>query len=232
MIRGVLLLSSFLLLAETATGEEFYYVLVFGSQQIPARAQFAHTFAVFAKATGQGPCSENYGLEAYSISWMPQTLEIRTVALLPECGQNVELHYTIRWALSTGQRISVWGPYQIDKELYDRAIEQIRLLQGGEVLYKAIDFGYRSDHVSNCIHALSTIAEGYRLHVVSASFGETAGYYVTRRFEPWIIDPCRTHDWLVPRLGLAGYPIIHRPLENPRSSVIAGQFNRLLQIGP
>ena len=59
------------------------------------------------------------------------------------------------------------GPYRIDAELYCRAVRQVALLESGQVLYKANDVGYPSDRVSNCIHAVSSISEGYRLRVAS-----------------------------------------------------------------
>jgi hypothetical protein len=221
-----------LAVSNNARADEFYYVLVFGSQQVPARATFSHSFAIFVKATGHGPCAESYQLEAHTISWAPQSLNVRIGALLPECGQNLDINRTMQWALCTGQRISEWGPYQICKELYDRALAQISLLESGCVRYKAVDSGFPTDFASNCIHAISSVADGHRLRVLSPSFGETASYYVTRRFEPWIIDPCQKHDWVFQRLGLEAYPVIHRELENPQSGVFLGAINALLGRDP
>jgi hypothetical protein len=211
---------------------EFYYMLVFGSQQIPPRARYSHTFATFVKATGEGPDVAGYRLESHTISWSPRTLDIRVCALQPECGQNLELHPTIGWVLSTGQRISLWGPYQIDRDLYDRAMQQIGLLQSGQVQYKAIDTGFPTDVASNCIHAVSSVTGGYRIRVISPSFGETASYYVTRRFCPWIIDCGRKHDWVSTRLGLDCYPLLRRELENPRSGLILGAARRAFGAEP
>jgi hypothetical protein len=227
-------LGALVLLAVTnsARADEFYYVLVFGSQQVPARATYSHSFAIFAKATGQGPCAQSYQLEAHTISWTPQAMDIRIGALLPECGQNLEINHTMQWALSTGQRISLWGPYQIRRDLYDRALAQINLLESGRVKYKAVDSGFPTNIASNCIHAISSVADGHRLRVMSPSFGETASYYVTRRLEPWIIDPCQKHDWVFERLGLGAYPVIHRELENPQSGVFLGAINALLGRDP
>src|SRR6202022_3434320 len=100
------------------------------------------------------------------------------------------------------QRVSLWGPYQIDRDLFERAVRQIRLLDSGQVLYKANDTGYRVDHVSNCIHAVSSIVEGIRLRVGSPGWGETASYAVLVRFQPWVIDHDRVHPWVGSALGL------------------------------
>ena len=216
-------------LAAPARAEEFYYVLVFASQQAPARRIVpSHTFATFVKATGCGPCADNYQLEAHTISWMPQTLNLRPAALLPEPGQNLGLDATFQWALATGQRLSLWGPYQIDRSLYERAMHQIAVLESGQVQYKMIDTGFPVSRVSNCIHAVGTLAGSHYLEAVNRSFGETASYHVLRRFEPWIIDSCRKHSWILDRMGLRGYPVIERDWENPRSGVLMGPISAIL----
>src|SRR3954453_12958794 len=129
-------------LAHPARAEEFYYLMVFGSQRLPPCPKYSHTFATFVRATGTGPCAENYCLEAHTISWVPRTLDIRVCTLLPECGVNLDLDASLRWVLATDQRVSLWGPYQIDRDLYERARAQISLLESGRVRYKAIDSGY------------------------------------------------------------------------------------------
>ena len=227
-IVGVTAVILSLAVAGSARAEDFYYLMVFGSQQIPPRARYSHSFATFVKATGQGPCADAYCLEAHTISWLPRTLEIRLRAVLPECGTNADLHSTLRWAYATDQRVSMWGPYQIDGELYNRALGQINLLESGRVQYKAIDTGFPTDIASNCIHAIGSVAEGYRMRVISPSFGETASYYLTRRLAPWIVDCDTRHDWVSARLGLDAYPILRRDLENPRSGLFLGAPRRLL----
>jgi hypothetical protein len=216
-------------LAAPAHGDEFYYVLVFGSQLTPARCIApSHTFAAFVKATGHGPCAENYQLEAHTISWMPRTLDVRAAALLPEPGQNVGLDATIRWALATGQRVSLWGPFQIDRNLYEGALREICYLESGQAQYKVIDNGWPANRVSNCIHAVDAAAGRWRLQLFDHSFGETASYHVAEQLLPWIIDPCRKHSWIVDRMGLRAYPMIERNWENPRSGVLMGPIFSVL----
>jgi hypothetical protein len=211
-----------------ARGQEAYYVLVFGSQRIPNNPNYSHSFATFVRAVWDGPGCTTPRLEAHTISWLPQSLRIRTFALRPECGQNFDLTFTLRHVLSEGERVSVWGPYQINRDLYLKALAQKQLLESGQVRYKANDIGYPTDCVSNCIHAISSIVEGHRLHVVIPSWGETASYYIQRQLMPWIIEPCRTHPWVASALGLGSYPLIYRrPDEHPRSGVLRGPFYRL-----
>jgi hypothetical protein len=209
--------------------DEFYYVLVFASQQAPVRITPSHTFATFVKATGQGPYAENYQLEAHTISWLPQTLDLRPGALMPEPGQNIGLEATLRWALATGQHLSLWGPYQIDRVLYERAVRQIGFLESGQVQYKMIDTGFPAHRVSNCIHAVSAVAGSLPIQGLSPpGFGESASYHVVRRLERSIIDPCCKHEWVSARMGLRAYPIIDREWENQRCEVLFRPISSLL----
>ena len=64
-------------------GEEFYYVMVFGSQSKPKLLQYTHTWATFIRAVGEGPDANNYALYQHSISWLPQSLDVRTSTIIP-----------------------------------------------------------------------------------------------------------------------------------------------------
>jgi hypothetical protein len=217
--------------ASRARAGEAYYVLVFSAQRTPAQPNYAHSFATFVRATwpGEGPCPQAPAtLEAHTISWLPANLVIRTWAFLPECGHNFELTETLRFALDTDQRISLWGPHQIEPSLYHRALRQKALLESGDVLYKADDTMRKPDRVSNCIHAVSSVAEGYRLRVASPGWGETASHAIMKRFRPWVIDEDQVHAWVGSALGLDAYPIIYRDWQAPRSGAIIGPAYRLL----
>lgn len=218
-----------LLAAGPARADEAYFLLVFGSQQTPNDPDYSHSFATFVRAVGEGPCLANACLEAHTISWLPANLVVRTRALHPECGHNFRLDETLRNAFAHDERVSVWGPYRIDPELYRRALEQIRLLGSGQVRYKAVDTGYPTDEVSNCIHAVSSIAGGYRLRVLSLGWGETASFFITERLSPWVVDEGPRYDWVVYRLGLDAYPLIYRDRElHPRSGALRGPVSRAL----
>ncbi|HZU36824.1 MAG TPA: hypothetical protein VFA18_12975 [Gemmataceae bacterium] len=199
--------------------DEFYYLVMFSAQRDALEAQYAHTFATFVKATGQGPCLANYAIEAHTISWLPATLDIHLWAR-PECGRNVGLQETIRWALSNCERVSMWGPYRIQPCLYARAVRQCALLESGRVCYKALDSFHNTSRVSNCIHAVSDVVEGSRLRVLSPEWGDTASWYVLRRMEPCIIDVCQVYPCIATQLGLDAYPLVRRPFENPRSGLM------------
>lgn len=200
-----------------ARAGESYYLAVFGSQRPSGLPSHTHSFATFVRVAGLDAGGGACQVQCWTISWMPQTLEIDIYRLFPECGVNLDLHSTLRWALGDRQRVSLWGPYQIRKELFEQALGQVAHLQSGAVRYKAVDMGYPTECVSNCIHALGDVVlGGSQLRIGTPGWGESASYFVTLAYAPWIIQPCQTHDWIAVRLGLGRYPLIRRDLEcNP-----------------
>jgi hypothetical protein len=224
-----LFLPAFLLCgARPAPAQEAYFLLMFGSQRTPPDPDHSHSFATFVRVRyNGGPQPGVPVIEAHTISWLPSNLDIRLLALLPEPGHNFDLHTTLRFVLGDRQRVSLWGPYQIDPTLYFAALRQIRLLESGQVRYKAVDSGYPTDVASNCIHAIGSVVEGYRVRIFSPGWGETASFNLLERFRPWIIDDSRTHPWVAYALGLNYYPIVYRSFEHPRSGFFRGATSRL-----
>jgi hypothetical protein len=212
-----------------ARAGEAHYLLVFAAQRVPNNPNYSHTFATFVRASwpGDGPCPRWPVLEACTISWLPRSLVIRTLALLPECGRNLDLHETLRYVLANDERVSLWGPYRIDAALYRGALRQAAVLESGCVLYKANDLGYYSDDVCNCVHAVSSLADGYRLRFGIPGWGETASYRVLEELLPWVLDRERVYPWVGCALGLGRHPIIYRGWEPPRSGVLWGTLDWL-----
>jgi hypothetical protein len=218
-----------LLLPGVARAGEAHYLLVFASQRVPNNPNYSHTFATFVRASwpGDGPCPPCPVLEVRTLSWLPRSLVVRTLALLPECGCNLGLHETLQHVLSNEERVSLWGPYRIDRELYRRALRQAALLESGWVLYKANDRGYHSDDVSNCVHAVSSLADGYRLRFGNPGWGDVASYRVLDELMPWVLDRERVYYWVSGALGLGSYPIIYRGWDPPRSGILWGSLDWL-----
>jgi hypothetical protein len=211
-------LAGSLLTAGQASAGEGYFLLVFAAQNHRINwAHEAHSFATFVKVCGEGDQLENYRIETITISWLPVTETVKVRRLLPETGVNLGLPETLRWASELGLDVSMWGPYQIQKSLYDKASEQKAHLESGTVRYKAVDTAYPTAHVSNCIHAVSDLGiNTARLRLGTPAWGDSASYWITRSLRPSIIDENQTHDWLLGPLGLAGQPITRRDLEtNP-----------------
>jgi hypothetical protein len=209
--------------------QETYYLAVFSYQHTENRPRYAHTFATFVKARW---CADSCQLESFTISWLPHTVVIRPMAVLPEPGCNFDLPTTLRIAYAEGDQVSMWGPYQICLELYQRAMAQKNRLESGCVSYKAVDTGWPSRRVSNCIHAVSDIDQTRpALRIASPGWGEPASYYVTLHLLPWIVNPCQVHEWVVDALGLRTCCIRRRDLRegNPAETAALRSFMEVTQ---
>ena len=183
---------------------EAYYMMVFDADGGEPRS--SHTFGTFVKATGNGAKEEDDQFEAHTISWTPASLEITILRRAPEPGVNLDLSATLRWARSVGARVSMWGPYRIEKELYDRALTQEERLRSGRVLYKAIDMNYRPQ-ASNCVHALSDIDTDNGFLNVGLEWGEAASRDVANYLRRWVINPEKAYPWVSERLELKDFPV-------------------------
>jgi hypothetical protein len=188
---------------------ERYYVVLFAFQSEPNLPRFAHTFATFVKATGAGPDPRCYSVQTHTISWCPASREIRVARFCPERGANLDLPATLAWARSLGSWVTRWGPFEVHKELYDRAVAQEARLRSGAVQYKVLDCGLRPSEASNCIHAVSDLAGGALLDT-GAAYGEEASCLVAHHLRRWMINPHLTHEWVYQRLGLEGVAVQSR----------------------
>jgi hypothetical protein len=213
------------------TAQEAYFVIVFGSQRpVINRPAHTHSWATFVRVACDPVNPRTLTVEPHTVSWLPATLKIRPLAFVAEPGVNLDLHRTLAWALDDDQRVTMWGPYQIDRALFERALVKQSRLERGEVRYKADDTGYNSDQVSNCVHAVADISQGPRLRVGQPGWGASASYFVALTYRPFIINEQTTHDWLLDALTLRGYPIARRDLEdNPTRNVVLRAMQNVWQ---
>jgi hypothetical protein len=186
---------------------ESYYMTIFSAQANSRDPRRTHSFATFVKAIGTDDSAKDSPIEIHTISWMPQSLDIVILRRRPELGANLDLQSSLRWAKSMNSRVSMWGPYQIDKQLYDRAVEQESRLNSGQVLYKALDRRFRPGTASNCIHAVSDLDIDNGILHTGPGRGDEASNMVAQHLNRWIIDPEQTHAWVASRLGLTDQPI-------------------------
>lgn len=226
MLRSASTLALFCFLAATSSVSacEKYFVIVFGSQTVPPDPHYSHSFAVFIKASGP---PENTTICYHTISWLSLDGHFRLRKLLPQPGRNWELHETIRFALAHDERVSAWGPYEIQPKLYFKAIRQLQKFERWNTKFKAADSGWPTFLASNCIHAISGVSGSDRLRVASPSWGETASWFVTRRYKRYFVDSTNKHCWLIPCLGLDRYPIVYRDLRPPRTGAIWTRIKKL-----
>jgi hypothetical protein len=210
-----------------ATGEHFY-MMIFSAQRAWNVPKYTHTFATFVKAGGQPEPDKEHPFESHTISWLATRKKVCLFRLWPEPGLNLDLATSLEWALSVQSRISMWGPFQIQKGLFDKALIQKARLESGAVQYKVFDPGYRHHTASSCIHGVCDIDRERGPLLTWFRYGESASRSVAAFFLPWVIDPGQTHPWVSDHLGLAGYPIINREL--PSTSLNQDQRARRLLV--
>jgi hypothetical protein len=197
-----------LALASPARAGTSYYVMIFGSQPCPKQLRYTHTWATFVKATGEGTDPNGYALEYRTISWLPRTLEVRVFNPVPEPGVNLDLYQTLAAEYSHGDSVTMWGPFIIREELYDRAGEIVSVLESGQARYRAIS-GMEL-LTGDCIHAVAAVDPVFgRSHYPLIRIGKPASRYIARQivtrdpYDQYQYD----NSWLIPRLGLDRYPI-------------------------
>jgi hypothetical protein len=207
------------MIASDAQGDEFYYVMIFGSQSKPKLLQYTHTWATFIRAVGEGPDANSYALEQHTISWLPQSLDVRTWTLIPEPGVNLDLYRTLDAVYRDREHVTMWGPFRIQQGPYERSLRVKEILDSGRAEYRAISTP-RNLLISDCIHAVAAVDPVFgRGHYPLIRVGKPASRYMARQmmtrsvFDQWQSD----NSWLVPRLGLDRYPIeVVSPQQIPR----------------
>jgi hypothetical protein len=220
-VAAALLGLSLAMTASETRGDEFYYVIIFGSQSKPKLLQYTHTWATFIRAVGEGPDASNYGIEQHTISWLPQSLDVRTWSLFPEPGVNLDLYGTLDAVYRDREYVTMWGPFRIHQVVYERSLGVKEILDSGAAEYRAISTR-RNLLVSDCIHAVAAIDPVFgRGHYPLIRIGKPASRFIARQvmirsvFDQWQGD----NSWLLPRLGLDGYPIeVVPPQQIPKES--------------
>jgi hypothetical protein len=196
----------------TARGGEFYYVMIFGSQSSPKLLRITHTWATFVRAVGEGPDPSSFALQVHTISWLPQALELHVWRPWPEPGVNLDLYQTLNVVDSQRESVTMWGPFVIDKETYDRSLWVLQIIASGARQYRAISTP-GNVLISDCIHAVALVDPIFgREHYPLIRIGKPASRYIARQV--MARGPARgieqeryDNSWLIPRLGLDRYPI-------------------------
>ena len=155
------------------------------------------------------PDANNYTVYQHTISWLPQSLDVRTWSLLPEPGVNLDLYRTLEAVYRDHEHVTMWGPFRIQQMAYERSLGVKAILDSGRAEYRAISTP-RNLLVSDCIHAVAAVDPIFgRGHYPLIRIGQPASRFIARQvmiwsaFDQWQGD----HTWLIPRLGLDRYPI-------------------------
>ena len=192
-----------------AAGGDVYFMTVYGSQRpVINRPCLSHTWATFIRISGDDTDPQKNQVQSFTISWLPQTLVIRSHDLRSEPGVNLNLQDTIAWCEKNRVEIEQFGPYQITPELWASACARREQLERGDLEYRSADvinlpFFRRA---CNCIYAvLDHDCREPAVRSVTLGFGHLASAQVARKLSPHIVGKGQTHPWVSELIGVCNY---------------------------
>ena len=167
--------------AGAARGEERYYAMIFGSQSSPKLLRYTHTWATFVRVVGEGDDLRSYQVYPHTISWLPESLAVRTWALLPEKGVNLDLYATLDAVYSRPRERDDVGPLR-DGSTGLRAV----VAREGDPRQRRCrvpgDQHPANLLVSDCIHAVAAVDPVFgRGHYPLIRIGKPASRFIADR---------------------------------------------------
>lgn len=186
-----------------------FFVTVFAAEAVPFESKRTHTFvAVLRVPSDGGP------VEQHAISWFPENRTLRGLTPRPEPGTNLPLPETFAHCRDQKMRVSVWGPYRIKPDLFERMKCQKAKLESGAVKYKPTDNLYPSNVATNCYHAIWQPVAPLRKYSGPFNCGDASGAMTVQLFREWLIDPHRAHDGVLDLSVPRGEPVVRRSLDD------------------
>lgn len=177
-----------------AVVSQSHYMVIGSFQGRLNTPALSHTFAVFVRV------DENNNItESRTISWVPQTLNVRVLKRDPEAGVNLTYKQTYDIATKNSNNLFFRGPYKIEPELYRRACEQATELESGRVLFKAGDGGTRPLAV-NSTHAIADIDRENGYLITGATWGSVATGIVEKHLFRWVVQDKSDNSWVMGKI--------------------------------
>jgi hypothetical protein len=217
--------------AERST--EKFYMVIYGAEKAGRSPTCSHCFATFARV--REPSTARANVELHHINWFSrrghESGEERGLfdddgrPVNPEPGENRTTRDALCLCQRAALRIVRFGPFEIEEELYCRALRQIDLLEGRgpgpRPLYKCFDLGYREGARAaafNCIHAISDIDRDGGPFRTFTLYGEAGARELVSHFRRWIKEPANGQSEVWVRIWAA----IWRPDTPPALDVVDG----------
>jgi hypothetical protein len=193
-------------IGDESAGETFYLVVFAAQEEEGYHPETSHCFATFARIVE--PEGSEPVVELHHINWFSRrghrtgvthaVFEDDGTPTRPEPGENRTTREALLLASLHGLKVTRWGPFEIARELHERALQQVDLLEGRipgrRILYKAFDIGCRESDANvalNCVHAISDVdREGGPLRTWTR-YGEGAASLVVQHLGRWFKEPGR-----------------------------------------
>jgi hypothetical protein len=172
-------------LGEGTNTHDRYFIIPYAYQDKSHDPKLSHSFISVIRVYADGTTPERLpGLkhgeykgrdfEAFTISWLPADFAENPnlcvfdgfgALIVPDwnkCpvvpGKSFDLPSTLKMAVDAKVAVGMWGPYEISKPGFDLAITRLRLLETGQIKYRADDRGYRKrKEAINCFHAMASL---------------------------------------------------------------------------
>jgi hypothetical protein len=162
-----------------------FYASLYCYESMPNRAANSHNFATFVRWAGAD-------IQRVTISWYPARTDLGL--LKRQAGKNWDLASTLDKARADGRIIEELGPYEVQEELWQRAVAEKARLESGSVDYQALS---GSSDVCNCIHAVLHVVGSERR--TGSAWGRAANKIILHEYHRYLIQPGKVHPE-VPRL--------------------------------
>ena len=208
-VRRVLLLASVVLLPATTAAAEKYYLVPFGSAHRTRLPWRSHTFVTAVRATSDPAAPDGCRLDTHTVSWFPAGFAVLPNLVTPGPGVNLDLPDTLKQVAADGQRVSVWGPYEVRAETFAAVKAQADALDAGGRNYLGFAFLAGGDD-TNCVRAAAA-GTGAGGPFPFPLTGKAAAQAVAARLvrSGAVLDPAADHTGLLDRLGVGGLDYSH-----------------------
>ncbi len=183
------------------------YLFVFAADGVPYRPTRAHLFAALASVE-KSPDNPPRLVDFTSMSWLPETMVVRALAMRPEKGRNVPLDETIEFSLKEGRLVFLWGPYRVQPEFAQRFKARVATVESS-FKYQGACF-LKPLEVCDCVRSVEEMIEPWRRFIGVFGYGAAAASFVVRKFTPWLVEPQQAHSWVETLIGVDKYPLIRR----------------------
>ena len=175
----------------TSAWADSFFCLIFSYDSKPISIPCkCHVWGTFVHLRDDGKL-----VKEVCLSWEPDKINLLNRS---RPGQNATLEETLE--AGKNKSIRLWGPYEIDKQFFDKACEQ-HCTPGN---YRFIDGAWRNNS-QNCIHRLSDVGGHHRTGIY---WGWWAADSVMKHFRrQGLIRPTNRGDEIYRLLGLYRHSI-------------------------
>ena len=111
--------------------------MIFGSQSSPKLLRYTHTWATFVRVVGEGDDPAAIRSTRTRSAGCPRR-SASGPGPSPEKGVNLDLYATLDAVSRDGESVTMWGPFEMARPVYERSLRVKAILDSGTAEYRAI----------------------------------------------------------------------------------------------